>query len=82
MLAKMSNTKSELTSEDLEAMRNLQRSETRLERLKASASELNFARMEIEGQITTREAKEKDYLGLAAKYEAVIHACDTQISKL
>ena len=52
--SKMVDAKSDLTQTDLDAMRSLQKSETHLQHLKQSLSELNFARMNIEGQVSTR----------------------------
>ena len=47
-IAKMIDAKAELASVDLDAMRVLQKSETRLQHLKTQLSELNAAKMELE----------------------------------
>ena len=78
----MVESKSELTQVDLDAMRSLQKCETRLTHLKQQVSELSFTKLELEGQLSTRETKKMDYTSLVEKYEAVSQACDAQIGKL
>ncbi len=60
----MLESKSELTQVDLDAMRSLQKCETRLTHLKQQVSELSFTKLELEGQLSTRETKEMDYTSL------------------
>ena len=78
----LQNAKVELAQSDLEAMRELQKSETRLQQLKQQLSETGFAKMNIDAQLSTRSAKEEEYKGLAARYEQVVGACDEKIKKL
>ena len=57
----MNEAKSELSQEDLDAMRILQRCEVRLNNHKQAISELNFAKLQFTSQLESRMAKQQDY---------------------